>query len=106
MGPDATPHELGGRLCLAVVNTVLWRRSGQPVELLREYPDLVRAVGRAGWLAAPAELAAAAAAEPEAAGQALARAVALREALFRLFSAVAAGAEPADHDLAALNGPL
>jgi predicted RNA-binding Zn ribbon-like protein len=110
IGPDATPHEDGGRLCLAAVNTVLWRRSDAPVDRIGGYPELLRLVGRAGWLgSAPelaAELAAAAEAHPAAARRALARAVELREALFPLFSAVAAGQRPDAAHLEMLNEAL
>jgi len=114
IGPDTTPHEDGGRLCLAAVNTVLWRRSDAPVDRIGGYPELVRLVGRAGWLGSTAEpaaelapeLAAAAEAYPAAARQALARAVELREALFPLFSAVAAGQRPAAAHLELLNEAL
>src|SRR5215475_8812273 len=95
IGPDATPHEDGGRLCLAAVNTVLWRRSDAPVDRIGGYPELVGLVGRAGWLGSTAELAAAAEAHPAAARRALARVIELREALFPLFSAVTAGQRPA-----------
>jgi predicted RNA-binding Zn ribbon-like protein len=109
IGPDATPHEDGGRLCLAVVNTVLWRRSDAPVDRIGSYPELVRLVGRAGWLGSAdltAELAAVAEAHPAAARRALARAIELREALFPLFSAVAAGQRPATAHLEMLNEAL
>jgi predicted RNA-binding Zn ribbon-like protein len=110
IGPDATPHEDGGRLCLAAVNTVLWRRSDAPVDRIGGYPELVRLVERAGWLGSTADLAAdlaaGAEAQPAAARKALARAIELREALFSLFSAVAAGQRPAAAHLETLNGAL
>ena len=106
IGPDATPHEEGGRLCLAAVNSVLWRHSDAPVDRISGYPELVRLVGRAGWLGSAADLVTAAAARPVAAGRALARAIQLREALFPLFSAVAAGRRPAAAHLATLNEAL
>jgi predicted RNA-binding Zn ribbon-like protein len=106
-GRDATPHGEGGRLCLAAVNTVLWRRSGEPIDRLGGYPDLLRYVARAGWLDRfGPDLETTAVQHPRRAEAAFRRAVELREALFRLFSAVAAGGEPAAADLAALNGPL
>ncbi len=106
IGEDMTPHFWGGRLCLAAVNSILWRRSDAPVERIEGYPDLVRHVGRAGLLESPEALVAAAEADPGAARRALARAVELREALFGLFSAVTAGREPATGELAVLNASL
>jgi predicted RNA-binding Zn ribbon-like protein len=98
-------HALGGRLCLAVVNSVLWRRSGEPVERIGDYPALVGYLRDAGGIddAALAACEAVAAADPAAARAALDRALGLREALFRLFSAVAAGDAPDAADLAALD---
>lgn len=110
IGPDATPHEDGGRLCLAAVNTVLWRRSDAPVDRIGGYPELVRLVGRAGWLGSTAELgtelATAAEAHPAATRRALARASELREAVVPLFSAGAGGQQPAAARLEMLNGGL
>jgi predicted RNA-binding Zn ribbon-like protein len=106
-GSDATPHHEGGRLCLAAVNTVLWRRGAEPVDRLRGYADLVRYVARAGWLDRfTPGLEATAAAHPQRADAAFRRAVDLREALFGLFSRVVAGHEPAAADLAVLNDQL
>lgn len=104
-GPDATPHEAGGRLCLGMVNSVIWRRSDAPIETVDGYPDLAWLAGRAGWLPRGA-LAAAEAAHPAAAARALDRALTLREGLYPLFSAVAAGQRPAAADLALLNESL
>jgi predicted RNA-binding Zn ribbon-like protein len=103
---DDTPHVSGGVLCLGIVNTVLWRRSSTPVEQLKDYSDLVRFVARAGWLESPDELVSASRAHPRRAGAAFARAIALRERLFRLLSAVAAGYPPQSGDLVALNASL
>jgi len=106
VGPDLTPHEWGGRACLALVNSIVWRRSEAPIEVLTDYGRLAELIGEAGWLADTAGLERAAAADPVAAERALARAVALRETLFRLFSAVAAG-EPADEvDRQSLNDAM
>ncbi len=106
VGPDLTPHEWGGRACLALVNSIVWRRSEAPIEVLTDYGRLAELIGEAGWLADTPGLERAAAADPVAAERALARAVALRETLFRLFSAVAAG-EPADEvDRQSLNDAM
>ena len=47
VGPDLTPHEWGGRACLALVNSVVWRRSDAPIEVLTVEPaqGAVRLVG-------------------------------------------------------------
>jgi predicted RNA-binding Zn ribbon-like protein len=107
LGTDATPHDEGGRLCLAAVNTVLWRRSADPTDRLTDYAALVRYVARAGWLDRfEPELLATAAEHPPRAAAAVRRAIDLREALYRLFGEVTAAREPALPDLAILNGLL
>lgn len=91
---DETPAAVGGRCCLALVNSVWWRRSARPQEQLHAYADLLMTVGRAGWLDSRSEVLAEAARRPAAAAAALGRAITLREALFAVFTDVAAG-EPA-----------
>jgi predicted RNA-binding Zn ribbon-like protein len=105
-GPDGTPHVSGSRLCLGIVNSVLWRRSEAPVEKLATYADLVRSVERAGWLETADELISVSLAHPRKASRSLGRAVDLRERLFSLFSDVAAGTQPAVGDLRSLNACL
>src|SRR5881409_2988247 len=86
----------GGRLCLDFANTVSNRGSDAPVDHLRSYADLAAWAEQSG--AAPAalarELARHAAAHPSAARTALAGAIALREALYRIFAAAAAERKP------------
>jgi predicted RNA-binding Zn ribbon-like protein len=106
LGPDATPHVSGGRLCLGIVNTVLWRRSNAPIERLTSYDDLVRYVERAGWLPEADRLMGEASAHPRKARAALAQAITLRETLFGLFTEVAAGAAPRPSQMRALNEAL
>jgi predicted RNA-binding Zn ribbon-like protein len=106
MLPDRTPHVVGSRLCLGLVNTVLWRRGDAPVERLQSYPDLVATVARAGWLDSPDALLEVAAAHPRRAKTALASAIELREMLFALLSNVAAGGVPTASDLKPLNAQL
>lgn len=89
-GTDATPHGAGGRLCLALVNTVLWRRGAEPIERIESYDDLVAYVARSGSVDAAA-LIAEADAHPRKAKLALERAIELRESLFGVFSVVTAG---------------
>lgn len=103
VGPDATPHGWGARLCLALPNSVLWRRSGDPIDRVRTFADLVGFVEMAGWLESKAGLLESAQQRPAAAAASLGRALALRETLFRLFSAVASGQQPWTDDLAELN---
>jgi predicted RNA-binding Zn ribbon-like protein len=97
----------GGALCLDFVNTL----SDRPVrrkEGLCSYGDLVEWGRQAGILTGEEArgLAAAVRRGPGAAGAALARAIALREALFRLFSAIAAGRHAGAGDVAAINDSL
>ncbi|HET8995629.1 MAG TPA: ABATE domain-containing protein [Acetobacteraceae bacterium] len=84
-------------LCLRFINTRYWRGMAEPTEELREPSDLQR------WLQAEAGL------PPESvrqAGDAFADALRLRETLFRLFVALAAGKPGAAADVAALNAAL
>jgi predicted RNA-binding Zn ribbon-like protein len=98
----------GGVPCLDFINTLAWRLTERPVEHFGSYEDLL-AWGRQADLLAPDEadaLSAWAATHPEEAWDALARAVALREAAHRVFSAVVNG-EPQDEGaLSALNREL
>jgi predicted RNA-binding Zn ribbon-like protein len=98
----------GGRPCLDLPNTVSNRGSGAPVDHLAAYEDVV-AWAEQGTLVSPAlarELKKYAAGDPAAARRALAKAVALREALFRIFVAIAAGRRPPAGDLALLNAEV
>lgn len=98
----------GGALCLDFANTVSDRASDAPVERLGRYRDLVAWSWQAGLLdeAEAAALARRGERQPEAAAAVLAEAVVLREALFALFAAVAAGEAPAPRDLDRLNRQL
>lgn len=95
-------------LCLAFANTRYWRGRDEPAETLNGFGDLLT------WLeknsgSAPALLASAkhwAAGHDQAAHRAADEAVALREAIYRLFTSVAAGETIADRELAALNAAL
>ena len=96
-------HLLGGRLCLDFANTADWHASESPVELLHTYTDLIDWSVHAGILTSEdAEQVRELASEhPVEAQEALTLARELREALFRLFAAVARGTgiSPADLDL-------
>jgi predicted RNA-binding Zn ribbon-like protein len=95
----------GGASCLDFVNTVGGRGREAPVERLRGYADLVAWARQAGLVDArrAAALARRGAERPREAARALTAAVELREALFRLFAAAAAGRRPPAADLAVLN---
>lgn len=90
---------VGGRTCLDFVNTASQRQGGPLKEKLESYADLV------GWAVQAeqvteeeaAHLLRKAAADPAGAGAVLERGRALREAVYRVFSARNAGADlPAD----------
>ncbi len=99
---------VGGRLCLDFANTVGSHAGEHPNEHLHSYRDLVAWSRHAGILAEAEErrLLAAAEGRPGEAGGVLERAVALREAIYRIFSAVAAGRAPDAADLETLNVAL
>ena len=93
--------------CLAYANTLSWRGRAAPLEELRDVGDLVR------WVAASAGLGPEVVGAMEsrvrahpAAPALFAEAIALREAIYRIFRALARGEVIADPDLAALNGAL
>ena len=94
-----------GVLCLDFVNTLDGRVDPLPRERLSDYTRLLAFAQQAGALddAGAALLAQSAAQRPDDAAAALARALDLREALFRLFRALTSGGSPADADLAAVN---
>lgn len=98
----------GGRLCLDFANTVSNRHGERPRERLLGYRDLVSWSRQAGVLAdrEAERLVRDAAGRPAEATAVLGRAVALRNAIYRTFSAVAAGRRPDAGDLAALTAAL
>jgi predicted RNA-binding Zn ribbon-like protein len=112
MSASHTPEEVlrhfGGRLSLAFVNSVLWRRSDAPRELVDGYSDVVDHLSQLGALRPEDDraLRAQAAASPAEAEAALAQVLELRELLFRLLSAQAAGEAPAPSDLDGLNAAV
>jgi predicted RNA-binding Zn ribbon-like protein len=95
-------------LCLAFANTLSWRGSPAPSDSLGAFADLV------GWLASAARLPAETVemarrwsqAHPRQAAALFGEAIGLREEIYRLFSAVAAGEPVLDADLALLNRAL
>ncbi len=95
-------------VCLAFTNTLRWHASDHPQETLRSYADLV-AWARGVALVSDHEaqkLLHNAAARPVDAGRALKRALALREAIYRIFVALIHAESPAEADLAELNAKL
>ena len=100
----ATVGLLGGELCLDFANTVEPRHGDDRRDYLAAYPDLVRWAEHAGALKeeeAQRLLRVAEARSSEAAST-FERAVALRETIYRVFSAVAYGEQPQASDLEAL----
>ncbi|HEX5042920.1 MAG TPA: ABATE domain-containing protein [Candidatus Polarisedimenticolaceae bacterium] len=93
----------GGNLCLDFANTA--RYVGAPREDLPTYRALVSFAEQAGALtrADARALAAAAEKKPAAAARVLARGIALRNAIFRIFSAVAGERKVDSEDLALLD---
>lgn len=95
-------------LCLDLVNTVSWRKRERPDERLNSYSDLVAWSQKAGVVTErqAQRLLQESARRPAGASAALERVIALREALYRIFCAVAGGDAPKPSDLAVLNGAL
>lgn len=98
----------GPRLPLDFANTLRRRLTDRPLERLGSYADLVGWSQEAGLLTAAEarRLLGRAMRSPREAAAALRRAIRLREATYRTFSAVAAGRVPEEADLGALNQAL
>jgi len=96
---------IGGALCLDFANTSGWRPDPQGEEYLRDYEDLVLWGEHVGALAATEArvLLREAAAKPDKARTTYRRAVTLREAAYRIFSAVAAERRPDAGDVDIVN---
>jgi predicted RNA-binding Zn ribbon-like protein len=98
---------IGGEVCLDFANSVGGTREA-PKERLHDYADLVRWAAHAGAIA-PAEaepLLAAADGRPSEAEAVFARALLLREAIYRIFVALSGESSPAAADLELLNDEL
>jgi predicted RNA-binding Zn ribbon-like protein len=93
---------------LAFANTLSWRGREAPIETLGDFGDLVQwAAGSAGLAAGMVrDLESWAHEHPPMAAELFAEAIALREAIFRIFHALAGGEAVPDRDLAALNRAL
>ena len=103
-----TFHLTGGRLCVDLANTVSWRRSGQPIERLRTYEDLV-AWARQSRLVTDVEaqrLAREARRRPAVALAVLRRVRRFREATYAVLAALAGGQKPPTRALGLVNAML
>jgi predicted RNA-binding Zn ribbon-like protein len=98
----------GGRPCLDFVNTVSGDRHGHPRERLGGYADLVAWARQAGVVdvALARRLLAEARRRPADAEAVHRDGIALREALYRVFTAVAEQREPAAEDLATISASV
>lgn len=98
----------GGALCLDFANTLDDRPDPRPNEWLASYGDLLAFMEQSRALAAQhvAPLTLEAERAPEAAAATLARAIEVREQIYRLFLALALGEPVPASDLAALNRAL
>jgi predicted RNA-binding Zn ribbon-like protein len=99
---------LGGRLSLDFANTADWHASDHPVEFLKSYSDLVAWSQHVGLLTdhQAQRLLKEAARHPGDATAVLERAIALREAIYRIFSAISHGRPPPAADFATFNAEL
>jgi len=95
----------GGVVCLDFANTLSWRWSGQPIERLTSYGRLVSWAKQDGIVTGgeAARLRRVAARQPARAQLVLTRGVALREAVFHIFSAVVARRAVPGRAMALLN---
>jgi predicted RNA-binding Zn ribbon-like protein len=88
-------------LCLDYANTRCWRGLESPTETLRRPADLIDWCRRASLLAAPYR-----SMTPAASATLFAEAIALREVIYRAFSALAAGASISKAELSVLNAAI
>ncbi len=95
-------------LCVDYANTRFWRGRAPATETLHTFADLLRWLETSAGIDAGAlrELAGWARDEPKAAMRFLGEALHLREALYRIFSALAAGKPAPQRDIAALQKAL
>jgi predicted RNA-binding Zn ribbon-like protein len=96
---------IAGRLCLDFINTVNCRNGDHPGEVLSTYPRLVSWSQHASILTdnEARNLIREASLHPAETRAALERAIAIREALYRIFSAIASRRSPAVTDTEMLN---
>jgi len=93
-------------LCIALANTRNWRHAEAPLERLNTYADVIELARRQRLVdeVGAQRLEAQAARHPRVAEAELAALIALREAIFRGFSARAAGGRMVEADLAIVTG--
>jgi predicted RNA-binding Zn ribbon-like protein len=99
---------LGGRLAIDFVNTVSGKRLVAPIERFNDYGDIVSWAEHIGVASAARAktLRRIAREQPQGADAAFRRAIDLREALFRIFSAISAHERPSQADLELFNREL
>ena len=99
---------LSPSLCLAFANTRFWRGRETPTETLQTSIDLLGWLETSAGIDAPElhQLAAFWSEEPQSAAQAIGRAIALREALYGIFSALAARQPQPPQDFTMLQDAL
>ena len=99
---------VGEGLCLDFANTLSWRGRVEPIEKLAGFADLSRWLHDSAGVPDPVVKAGRRQAheQPALAERLFAEAIALREAIYRIFAAAADGSPAADDDLAALNVAL
>ena len=104
----SNPDLIGGETCLIFANTVGGNRQLYEVDYLNSYVDLVAWSRHAGLVTSPEaqHLVAEAGRRPAEATAVFEQAIRLREAIYRIFSAIAAGSSPAVVDLDILNEAL
>ena len=95
-------------LCLNYANTLSWRGSDRPAETLHELADILRWTERSGVVrpAATQQLRRWSRHHQVGAAELFAQAIAIREAMFRIFSAVAVAASVATKDFMVLRTAL
>lgn len=105
---DQTGMLPAGKLCLEFANTADWHASPVPEEQLTRYADLVHWAQGLGLLAAAEAdtLLGQAAAQPALAAEFHTWAIELREAIYRIFTAIATQTSPTARDLEILNEAL
>jgi predicted RNA-binding Zn ribbon-like protein len=102
--PVPMPRLLGGRLCLDFANTVEDRTTGRPNDFLPDYAPLAHWGRHVGELTEGqlARLLEEGARRPDEAAVVFGHAIALREAIYRVFAAIAHGHSPPPADVAAI----
>ena len=105
---DINANRSDSPVCLTFANTLRWHASDRPKETLHSYADLVTWARNAALISEheKQQLLHDAVAQPAEAEQALNRALALREAIYRMFVALIHAEAPDDADLDQLNAAL